>query len=169
MAGRQLATFGAGCFWCLEAVLQSLEGVISVKSGYMGGATHAPDYDSVCSGRTGHAEVVQVAFNPELVQYPAILEWFWKSHDPTTLNRQGNDVGTQYRSAIFYHSEEQRQLALESREGYQKRLTSPIVTEIVQAGVFFEAEAYHQDFTRRNPSHPYVQHVIMPKLRKLGF
>jgi peptide-methionine (S)-S-oxide reductase len=134
----------------------------------MGGMTEHPDYDSVCSGRSGHAEVVQVAFDPALIQYPTILDWFWRSHDPTTLNRQGNDVGTQYRSAIFFHSEEQRQQAEESREAYQKRLSSPIVTEIVPAAVFYEAESYHQDFTNRNPSHSYVRHVILPKLSKLG-
>jgi peptide-methionine (S)-S-oxide reductase len=165
-----IATFGAGCFWCVEAVLEQLEGVVDVKSGYMGGSVPTPTYDDVCSGRTGHAEVVQVTFDPERISYGKLLDFFWELHDPTTLNRQGNDVGTQYRSAIFYHSEEQRQAAEASKKALEARGTyrGRVVTEITQAGTFYEAEDHHQDYYRLNRRQPYCRYIIAPKLDKLG-
>ncbi len=162
------ATLGAGCFWCTEAVLEQLDGVLDVKSGYMGGRAANPTYEQVCSGTTGHAEVVQVTFDPARIAYDALLDWFWKAHDPTTLNRQGNDIGTQYRSAIFFHTDEQRGAAEASRVRAQPGFTRPIVTEIVAAGAFWEAEDYHQDYYRANKRQPYCQMVITPKLDKLG-
>src|SRR5215813_10068303 len=128
------ATFGAGCYWCTEAVLEQLDGVLDVKSGFMGGKVANPTYEQVCTGNTGHAEVVQVTFDPQKISYDALLEWFWKLHDPTTLNQQGNDVGTQYRSVIFYHSDEQKKAAEASRVAHSKDFDRPIVTEIVAAG-----------------------------------
>jgi len=165
---KETATFGAGCFWCTEAVLEQLDGVLDVRSGYMGGAAANPTYEQVCTGTTGHAEVVQVDFDPARISYDTLLDWFWKLHDPTTPNRQGNDVGTQYRSVIFVHSEAQRRAAEASRERAKKGFTKPIVTEIVDAGPFFEAEDYHQDYYRGNKRQPYCQFVITPKLEKLG-
>lgn len=162
------ATFGAGCFWCVEAVFQQLKGVEKVVSGYSGGARDNPTYDQVCSGATGHAEVIQVIYNPEVVSYKELLEVFWTVHDPTTLNRQGADVGTQYRSVIYYHSDEQKQLA----EHYKKELdasrsfSSPIVTEISPFTKFFSAEKYHQDYYNNNKNQPYCSMVIQPKLDK---
>ena len=167
---RELATFGAGCFWCVEAVLEQLDGVGDVVSGYMGGTVDNPTYRQVCSGATGHAEVVQVTFDPRKIRYESLVEWFFKLHDPTTLDRQGVDTGTQYRSAVFWHSEEQRSTA----EAVKKRLDGvdvfddPIVTEITGASKFYEAEADHQDFYRNNKSYPYCQVMITPKLGKLG-
>lgn len=163
-----VATFGAGCFWCVEAVFERLEGVLDVRSGYMGGSVENPTYEQVCSGRTGHAEVVQVRFDPSRIRYEELLDWFWRSHDPTTLNRQGPDVGTQYRSVIFYHDEAQREAAERSKADAQARFSSPIVTEIAPAGTFWEAENYHQDYYRLNGEAPYCRVMIAPKLKKLG-
>ena len=164
----ELATFGAGCFWCTEAVLEQLDGVEEVSSGYMGGEKADPTYQEVCSGLSGHAEVVQVRFRPGVIAYDALLDWFWKLHDPTTLNRQGADVGTQYRSAIFVHSAEQRAAALASREKAQTGFDDPIVTEISDAAPFYVAEDYHQDYYRGNRQQGYCRAVIRPKLEKLG-
>lgn len=164
----EVATLGAGCFWCVEAVFQRLNGVEKVASGYMGGEVKDPTYNEVCGGQTGHAEVLQVTFDSSQISFAEILEVFWKTHDPTTLNRQGNDVGTQYRSAIFYHSEEQKLIA----EEYQKQLeslgmfTDPIVTEIVPASDFYVAEDYHQNYFNENGSQPYCQFVVRPKVEK---
>jgi peptide-methionine (S)-S-oxide reductase len=168
--GTELATFGAGCFWCVEAVLEQIDGVLDVASGYMGGHVANPTYEQVCSGTTGHAEVVQVRFDPKRIRYEQLLELFWKLHDPTTLNRQGNDVGTQYRSVIFYHSEAQKSAAEASRraEEVSGTFAGPIVTEIAPAGPFYPAEDYHQDYYRANRSQPYCRFVIRPKLEKLG-
>jgi peptide-methionine (S)-S-oxide reductase len=166
--GLELATFGAGCYWCVEAVLEQLEGVADVRSGFMGGSVANPSYDAVCSGRTGHAEVVQVDFDPQAITYDELLDWFWRLHDPTTLNRQGADVGTQYRSAIFYHSEAQRRAAEASKAAAQADFRAPIVTEITAAGPFYAAAEYHQDYYRQNKSQGYCRAVIAPKLDKLG-
>jgi peptide-methionine (S)-S-oxide reductase len=162
------ATFGAGCYWCVEAVLEQLEGVSDVRSGFMGGSVKNPTYEQVCSGRTGHAEVVQVHFDPAKISYDTLLEWFWQLHDPTTLNQQGADIGTQYRSAIFYHSDEQRRAAEASREKHKADFPKPIVTEIVAAGAFYEADEEHQDYYRANKASGYCRMVIRPKLEHLG-
>lgn len=166
----ETATLGAGCFWCVEAVLEQLDGVADVKSGYMGGTVVKPTYEHVCSGTTGHAEVVQLTFDPEKVSYEKILEFFWKLHDPTTLNRQGQDFGSQYRSAIFYHSEEQRKAAEASKKAADASsvFADPIVTEITEASTFYEAEPYHQDFYRQNKQNSYCRVMITPKLQELG-
>lgn len=167
--GLEKATFGAGCFWCVEAVFQRLKGVQSVVSGYSGGQVKNPTYKQVCTGRTGHAEVVQITFDPNQVSYPELLEVFWGTHDPTTRNRQGNDKGPQYRSAIFYHSDEQKKQA----EHYKQKLDesgafrSPIVTEIVAFREFFPAENYHQNYYNLNSRQPYCQLIIQPKMEKL--
>ena len=165
-----VATFGGGCYWCVEAVFQQVDGVEAVTSGFMGGRVKNPTYEQVCSGQTGHAEVIQVRYDPARVSYGQLLEWFWKSHDPTQLNRQGNDVGTQYRSVIFYHDEGQKQAAEASRAALDRSgtLTRPVVTEITAASEFYPAGAYHQDYYRRNRSQPYCQFMIRPKLKKLG-
>ncbi|HEU4419138.1 MAG TPA: peptide-methionine (S)-S-oxide reductase MsrA [Planctomycetota bacterium] len=165
---REVATLGNGCFWCTEAVLEKLDGVIDVVSGYSGGTTETPSYDDVCSGTTGHAEVVQVTFDPSRISFSKLLEWFFKSHDPTTLNRQGNDVGTQYRSAIFFHSDAQHAAALAAIKAAQASHADPIVTEVTKAGRFWPAETYHQDYFRKNPTNGYCRAVIPPKLKKLG-
>ena len=165
---HQFATFGGGCFWCVEASLETLPGVITVVSGYAGGATVNPSYRQICSGDTGHAEVVRVEFDPTKINYGALLEQFWKIHDPTTLNRQGPDEGTQYRSIILYADEAQRLAAEQSRAAAQVRFRSPIVTEIVPLEKFYEAEGYHQDYFRKNPDQAYCRAVIAPKLKKLG-
>ena len=162
-----VATFGAGCFWCVEAVLEQLDGVSDVTSGYMGGDVDDPTYQAVCSGTSGHAEVVQVTFDPSVLSYDKLVDWFWELHDPTTLNRQGADSGTQYRSAIFYHSDAQRVAAEASKVRAQSKLKSPIVTEITKAGEYFMAEAYHQDYYRLNKEQGYSRAVIAPKLKKL--
>jgi len=167
-AASEVATLGAGCFWCVEAVYQQIPGVLKVESGYMGGKTPNPSYEEVCTGTTGHAEVVQVTFDPRRLSYPKLLESFWKLHDPTTLNRQGADVGTQYRSAIFYHSAAQREAAERSKSEAASHFPSPIVTEITSAGTFYQAEDYHQNYYRLNKRQPYCQFVIRPKLEKLG-
>jgi peptide-methionine (S)-S-oxide reductase len=163
------ATFGSGCFWCTEAVFQELKGVRAVKSGYTGGDVKDPTYDQICTGATGHAEVVQITYDPDVISFKELLEVFWKLHDPTTLNRQGNDVGTQYRSAVFYHDEEQKELA----EEYKKKLDeagafkAPIVTEITELGDFYPAEDYHQNYFRDNPRQGYCAFVVRPKVDKV--
>ena len=166
--GKETATLAGGCFWCLQAVYDQMNGVQSVESGYMGGQAPDPSYEAVCTGRTGHAEVVQITFNPTVVSYREILEVFFAIHDPTTLNRQGNDVGTQYRSAIFYHSAEQKALAQEvvAILTKEKIFDRPIVTEVVPAGPFYVADDYHQEYFARNPSEPYCAYVVNPKVAK---
>src|SRR5262252_4141612 len=164
----ETTTLGGGCFWCLEAVYDEMEGVASVESGYMGGKLPNPDYRSVCGGDTGHVEVVQVTFDPAVTSFREILEVFFAIHDPTSMDRQGNDSGPQYRSAIFYHSEEQRRIAEEivaelEREDVHSR---PIVTEVRPAEAFYIAEDYHQEYFRNNPQQPYCSFVIAPKVRK---
>ncbi len=169
----ELATLGTGCFWCTEAVLNQVDGVVRAVSGYMGGHHEDPSYDDICTGETGHAEVVQVEFDPAQIRFSQILDWFWAMHDPTTLNAQGADVGTQYRSAIFYHSEAQREEALQSKQAYEasedfsRKYSQPIVTEITAASHFYPAEGYHQDYYRQNQAAPYCRAVIAPKLEKL--
>jgi peptide-methionine (S)-S-oxide reductase len=161
------ATFGGGCFWCLEAVFERVEGVRAVTSGYAGGRTERPTYKEVCSGRSGHAEVVQIQYDPKRVSYEQLLEIFWDAHDPTTLNRQGADEGTQYRSIILYHHDGQKQAADRSKRAAAARFADPIVTEVVALTTFFPAEDYHQDYFRKNPNAPYCAVVIRPKLEKL--
>jgi peptide-methionine (S)-S-oxide reductase len=162
------ATFGAGCFWCVEAVFQNLKGVISLESGFSGGHVKNPSYREVCNGTTGHAEVCQLVYNPQEVSYEELLEVFWQTHDPTQLNRQGNDEGTQYRSSIFYHNENQKLLA----EKYKQELNKsgawpkPIVTEIVPFEKFYKADDYHQNYFNQNGDAPYCQFVIQPKVDK---
>jgi peptide-methionine (S)-S-oxide reductase len=164
----ETATFGAGCFWCVEAVLEQIEGVADVTSGYMGGSVVNPTYQQVCTGTTGHAEVVQVHFDPTRLSFADLVDVFWDLHDPTTLNRQGADRGTQYRSAIFFHSPEQETAARASLEAAQPRFEDPIVTEITAASTYYEAEDYHQDYYFANRDQPYCRAVISPKLKKLG-
>ncbi len=166
--GYQVSTLGAGCFWCVEAVYARLDGVKQVTSGYMGGTTETANYSSVCAGTTDHAEVVQIVFDPKVLSYSALLEWFWRLHDPTTLNRQGADVGRQYRSVVFYSSEEHRLTALEVKKLAQENFKQPIVTEISPATIFYSAEKYHQDYYENNKSQGYCQFVIRPKLKKLN-
>ena len=163
------ATFGAGCFWCVEAVFEQLDGVMDVRSGYTGGSTENPAYEDICTGNTGHAEVIQIDFDPTLISYDKLLNIFWKSHDPTTLNRQGADTGTQYRSAIYFHSETQKELARKSKDTADKMklYSDPIVTEISPLTKFYIAENYHQDYYRINQNTPYCQLVIRPKLENL--
>src|SRR5579875_1016442 len=165
---EEIATFAGGCFWCLEAVFDEMEGVLSVESGYMGGHVCNPTYERVCMGNTGHAEVVQVKFDPEITSFRELLEVFFTIHDPTTLNRQGNDVGTQYRSAIFYHSPAQKAAAEELiRELTANKVwKAPIVTEIEPAGDFYVAEEYHQEYFANNPNASYCQFVVGPKVQK---
>ncbi len=163
----ELATLGGGCFWCTEAVFQLIPGVASVTSGYAGGHAPDPTYEQVCRGNTGHAEVIQVAFDPKKVAYERLLEEFWDAHDPTTLNRQGADVGTQYRSVIFHHTEEQKKAAEKSKTQAQARFTRPIVTEIAPLSRFYKAEEYHQDYFRKFPEQGYCRIVIAPKVRKI--
>lgn len=167
MEGLEKATLGAGCFWCVEAVFERLDGVQSVMSGYAGGTKPNPTYEEVCSGETGHAEVAQITFDPGKISYERILDVFWKSHDPTTLNRQGADRGTQYRSAIFCHDERQKAIAEKSKLTAQKLFSDAIVTEIQLLTKFYAAENYHQDYFRNNPDAPYCRLVIAPKLNKL--
>ncbi|GAB3223809.1 peptide-methionine (S)-S-oxide reductase MsrA [Hymenobacter seoulensis] len=163
------ATFGAGCFWCVEAVFQDLNGVEKVVSGYTGGRIANPTYKEVCSGLTGHAEVAQITYDPSKISFEELLEVFWKTHDPTTLNRQGADTGTQYRSAIYYHNDEQKRLS----EEYKKKLNeaqafpNPIVTEISPLGTFYAAENYHQNYYKLNSQQPYCQFVVKPKVDKV--
>ena len=167
MNNQEKATFGAGCFWCVEAVFERQEGVISVVSGYTGGKRPNPTYEQVCSGATGHAEVAQITYDPSKVSYERLLEIFWTAHDPTTLNRQGNDVGDQYRSAIFYHDDSQKTLAEKSKKAAQAHFTDKIVTDISPLTQFYPAENYHQDYYRNNADAPYCRFVIKPKLEKL--
>lgn len=164
----KVATLGAGCFWCVEAIYTRVNGVVRVESGYSGGKIANPTYKEVCSGLTGHAEVVQVTFNPEVIPYAKILEIFFKTHDPTTLNRQGADMGTQYRSVIFFHSDEQKRVAHEVKEMLAKAKiwNDAIVTEITPFSKFYKAEDYHQDYFANNKNQPYCQMVINPKVGK---
>ncbi|MFL5763441.1 MAG: peptide-methionine (S)-S-oxide reductase MsrA [Bacteroidia bacterium] len=162
------ATFGAGCFWCVEAQFQLLDGVLKVESGFEGGTVKNPAYREVCNGTTGHAEVCRITYDPSKISYDELLAAFWQSHDPTQLNRQGNDIGTQYRSVIFYHNEKQKELA----EKYKKELNDsgawgkPVVTEISPAAPFYKAEDYHQNYYNGNGEQPYCQFVIQPKIDK---
>jgi len=162
------ATFAAGCFWCVEAVFEQLNGVHSVVSGYTGGTSENPTYEEVSSGKSGHAEAVRISYDPEVITYLELLEVFWKTHDPTTLNRQGADVGPQYRSAVFYHNEEQKKLAEEMKQALNDAgiWNSPIVTVIDPLDAFHEAEDYHQDYYMHNSDKPYCSFVITPKLEK---
>jgi peptide-methionine (S)-S-oxide reductase len=167
MEALEKATLGAGCFWCVEAVFEELDGVKSVVAGYAGGKTRNPTYEEVCSGKTGHAEVAQITFDPKKISFGEILGVFWRAHDPTTLNRQGADFGEQYRSVIFYHDEKQKAIAEESLVKAGKAFTSPIVTGVEPLREFYEAEDYHQDYFRNNPHAPYCMFVIKPKLEKI--
>jgi len=169
MNQTELATLGGGCFWCVEAVYQRVDGVLSVKPGYAGGHVDNPSYKDVCSGKTGHAEVAKIEFDPDQISYQQILNVFWQAHDPTTLNKQGADVGTQYRSVIFYHSEEQKTLAENSKiEADQSEYwPNSIVTEITEINNYSDAEDNHYNYYRDNPYQPYCQFVIKPKLDKL--
>lgn len=168
MAETETATFAGGCFWCLEAVYQELEGVVSVVSGYMGGTVVRPSYEQVCTGKTGHAEVVQVQYDPARLSYEELLEVFFSIHDPTTKNRQGNDIGTQYRSAIFYHTEAQREAAtaMVQRLEREQVFSSKIVTEVALASEFYAAEDYHQNYFQSHPEQPYCAYVVAPKVAK---
>ncbi|MCX7030084.1 MAG: peptide-methionine (S)-S-oxide reductase MsrA [Spirochaetes bacterium] len=162
-----VATLGGGCFWCLEAVFERIEGVVDVVSGYAGGTKADPTYEEVCTGTTGHAEVVQVTFDPKRISYAGLLEVLFKAHDPTTLNRQGADVGSQYRSIILYDGDEQRKAAEAARKKAQKNWKDPVVTEIVPLTAFYRAEDYHQDYFANNRSAGYCRVIIAPKLKKL--
>lgn len=162
------AILGGGCFWCVEAVYQGRPGIKSVVSGYAGGSTPDPTYEQVCSGKTGHAEVVEITFDPALISYEKILDLFWDAHDPTTLNSQGADHGTQYRSIIVAGTPGHKAAAEKSKAAAQARFADPIVTEIVESAKFYPAEQYHQNFCARNPNNPYVRAVIVPKLEKLN-
>jgi peptide-methionine (S)-S-oxide reductase len=167
MPHLEKATFGAGCFWCVEAVFERLNGVTSVVAGYAGGTVANPSYEQVCTGTTGHAEVAQITFDPSKITYDRLLEVFWEAHDPTTLNQQGADHGTQYRSAIFYADEKQKVAAEKSQQAAAKKFSDPIVTQIVPLDKFYEAEHYHQDYYKNNTNAPYCRFVIKPKLDKL--
>ena len=162
----EVATLGGGCFWCTEAIFQMLPGVKSVTSGYAGGTKENPTYKEVCTGQTGHAEVIQIEFDPKIVSYEKILSTFWEAHDPTTLNRQGADSGTQYRSIILYSNEDQKAAAEKSKAEAQKNFHSPIVTEIAPLKKFYKGEGYHQDYYRNNSDAPYCRAVIRPKVEK---
>jgi peptide-methionine (S)-S-oxide reductase len=168
MDNLQIATFGSGCFWCTEAVFERLNGVVKVESGYSGGKVENPTYEEVCTGTTGHAEVTQITYDPSIITFDELLEVFWKTHDPTTLNRQGNDVGTQYRSVIFYHNDEQKKLAEKYKEELDKSgaWDNPILTEISPFTKFYSAESYHQDYYNNNPNQGYCAFVIAPKIEK---
>ncbi len=169
MSQFETATLAGGCFWCTEAIFNRLKGVTAVVSGYAASQVENPSYEEVCSGRTGAAEAVQITYDPSVVSYDKLLEIFWHVHDPTTLNRQGNDIGTQYRSAIFFHNDEQQHIALASKEAIEKSGTynKPVVTEIAPFSNFYPAEDYHEEYYDRNRSQPYCQLVIDPKVRKL--
>ncbi len=168
MTQTDTATFGTGCFWCTEAVFQELKGVEKVTSGYSGGKVVNPTYEQVCNGTTGHAECLQIIYDPKIISYDELLEVFWEVHDPTSLNRQGNDVGTQYRSVIFYHNAEQKQKAEHYKDELNKNKAydKPIVTEITEFSKFYPAENYHQDYFRLHGSQPYCSLVIRPKVEK---
>lgn len=165
---KSVATFGSGCFWCSEAIFSRLEGVLSVTSGYAGGEEPNPSYELICTGESGYAEVIQIVFNPNIISFQELLEVFWQTHDPTTLNRQGADVGTQYRSVIFFHDKLQKEEAIHFRHGLQKAKIwkNPIVTEISPLQKFYPAEKYHQDFYENNPAQGYCNFVITPKIKK---
>ena len=165
----ETATIAGGCFWCTEAIFKRLKGVLSVKPGYAGGSKENPTYEEVSGGKTGHAEAIQIEFDPTLVPFDKILEIFWHTHDPTTLNQQGNDIGTQYRSVIFYHDKKQEEVALRSKEKIikEKIYKDPIVTQIEPFTNFYEAESYHKDYFDRNKEYPYCNYVITPKIQKL--
>jgi len=169
MKDMQKATFGAGCFWCVEAVFERLDGVIDVVPGYSGGHKKNPTYREICTGTTGHAEVAQITFDPKIITFNDLLNMFWKSHDPTTKNRQGNDVGTQYRSAIFYHDNKQKSIAEDSKNKVDNSnlFLNPIVTEITKLDKFWIAEDYHNNYYNNNMNQPYCRIVIKPKLDKL--
>ena len=169
MAKSEIATLGGGCFWCVEAVFQRIDGVISVKPGYAGGNVKNPSYKQICTGNTGHAEVAKIEFDPSKITYSQILNVFWQSHDPTTLNRQGNDVGTQYRSVIFFHDESQKKIAKQSKIDANKSgyWDNEIVTEITLLNNYYDAEDYHDNYYNDNPNQPYCLFVIKPKLDKL--
>ena len=166
---HEVATLGGGCFWCTEAVFEEIQGVEGVVSGYAGGEVENPTYRQICTGRTGHAEVVQVTFDPDVISYREILQIFFTTHDPTTLNRQGADAGTQYRSVVFYHSDEQKRIAEEVIQTFEDENVwdDPIVTQVEPLPTFYRAEAYHQDYFAQNPNQPYCQAVIAPKVSKL--
>jgi peptide-methionine (S)-S-oxide reductase len=165
---KEVATLGGGCFWCVEAVYIRIPGILSVVSGYAGGKTKSPTYKDICTGTTGHAEVIQITYDNSMISYSQVLDIFWHVHDPTTLNRQGNDIGTQYRSVIFYHDEAQKDLAIKSKEESAYMFKSPIMTEISPLPEFYSAEDYHQDYFTKNPTNSYCNYVILPKLDKLG-
>ena len=165
---QEVAILGGGCFWCTEAVFEKIGGVIDVVSGYAGGKSKNPTYKEICTGESGHAEVIRITFNSKVLSYSKILEIFGKCHDTTTLNRQGADVGTQYRSTIMYLNETQKLIAEKWKQDFNKRVSSPVVTEIVKAPTFYVAEEYHQDYYARNPNQGYCNFVIRPKLKKLN-
>jgi peptide-methionine (S)-S-oxide reductase len=160
------ATLGGGCFWCVEAVYETVPGILSVTSGYAGGDVPNPTYEQICTGRTGHAEVVRIEFDPSKITYEQVIDLFWDAHDPTTLNRQGPDAGPQYRSIILYEDESQKVIAEKSKKAAQADFKDPIVTEIVPLEAFYPAEKYHQDFYQNNPDYPYSRAIIRPKLEK---
>lgn len=166
---KEQATFGLGCFWCSEAVFQQFEGIVSSQSGYSGGSAENPSYEAVCAGTTGHAEVIRIDYDTDKISFEELLEVFWKTHDPTTLNRQGNDVGTQYRSVIFHHDENQRKLseAYKGKLEEEKIWPDPIVTEISPLENFYPAEDYHEDYFKKNGSEPYCSFVVSPKVKKV--
>lgn len=159
---------GGGCFWCVEAAYRRINGILDARSGYAGGHVENPSYRDVCGGRTGHAEVVRITFDPDVISEDQVLDFFWEVHDPTTLNRQGNDVGPQYRSIILYSDEQQRDRAQASLERAKERFSSPIVTEVEPLGAFYPAEDYHNDYYELNPNQGYCRLIIQPKLKKLG-
>ena len=167
----EIAVFGAGCFWCIEAIFSQVEGIKDISVGYTGGHTKSPTYEEICKGNTGHAEVIRLEYDPSIVNYEDLLKIFWETHDPTTLNRQGNDIGTQYRSAIYYSNTEQKKIA----ENYKKQLEkdkvyiNKIVTEISKLGIYYEAENYHQDYYSNNKNQPYCRYVIKPKIEKFKY
>lgn len=165
---KEIATFANGCFWCTEAIFKELRGVETVVSGYSGGNIKNPTYEQICTGDTGHAETIQISFDPSVISYNDLLKVFFLTHDPTTLNRQGNDIGSQYRSAIFYHNDTQKQIAEKVKEEIEKEKVyqNPIVTEIKPFTNFYEAENYHKNYYEKNPDKPYCQFVINPKLQK---
>ncbi len=165
--GTEKAYLAGGCFWCLEALYERISGVLSVRSGFSGGTTQNPSYEQVCTGTTGHAETIEITFNPSKISYRSVLEHFWKFHDPTTLNRQGSDVGEQYRSAIFYVDESQRAIAEQSKSAAQSNFDAPIVTSIEPLRTFWPAETWHQGYFDHNPDAPYCRFVIAPKIAKL--
>ena len=165
----EIATLANGCFWCTEAIFKRVKAVKSVLPGYTGGTVKNPSYEQVCSGKTGHAESIQIEFDPQIIPYEKILDIFWHTHDPTTINRQGNDIGTQYRSAIFYHDEKQREIAERSKKELEKQgvYKNSIVTEITPFKNFYVAESYHKDYYERNKDAPYCSYIISPKIHKL--